>query len=153
MRRNPLPVLHRVRQIMRDEARRALAEGILVEAEATAQVAAIDQVITSEAAAACAPIDSHVVRPAYPAWLVRARAAQRDARAGLHAAAERTEVLRRDLADARAATRVVEALLARQDEVRRAQEARAEQRRLDEVAARGSVVEGEVERVTGIEPA
>jgi hypothetical protein len=61
---------------------------------------------------------------------------RRDAQVVLDAATELTGVLRLQLADARAATRVVEALQARHDAARAAGAARQEQRVLDEAGRR-----------------
>jgi flagellar export protein FliJ len=136
MARDPLPVLLRLRRLAQDAARAELAEGVRAEFAAAVRLADLDLTLEHETAAVAALSDVDLLRAAYPTWLAQARRMRRDAHAALDAAAERSGALRLQLADARAATRVVEALQARHDAARAAGEARREQRLLDEAGQR-----------------
>lgn len=136
MARDPLHVVLRLRRIQQDAARAELAESVRAEANAAEHVARLDARLADEAAAAELLAGDDVVRAAYPVWLAHARSMARDACAALDAASGQLAKSRMQLADARAATRVVEALLARHDDARREARAREEQRALDEAGSR-----------------
>ncbi|HEY1931116.1 MAG TPA: hypothetical protein VGG99_03820 [Acetobacteraceae bacterium] len=136
MARDPLPVLLRLRRLAQDAAQHELGEGVRAEFAAAVRLSDLDLTLEQETAAVAGVADADLLRAAYPTWLAHARRVRRDAQAALDAATERTVALRLQLADARAATRVVEALQARHAAVRAAGEARREQRVLDEAGQR-----------------
>jgi len=137
MARDPLPVLLRARRMAQDDARRALADGVKAEADASDQLAATDREVAEEARCVTALAPDSAARIAYGAWLERARRARRDAQATLAVAREQSGVLRERMREARAASRVAEALLAKQAVARKAAADRQEQVRLDEAGQWG----------------
>lgn len=119
-----------------DAARRDLAETVRTELTAAARVDRLEGDLDDEAAAVMQLADDDAVRAAYPVWLAHVRYSVRDARAALGAAQDRTAAARTNLADARAATRVIEVMQARRDTERQTAARRQEQAVLDEAGMR-----------------
>jgi flagellar biosynthesis chaperone FliJ len=126
MARDPLSTLARLRRLAVSEAKRDLAQALAAEEAALARAAAAEAALTGEA---------KTENPAaYAAWLPRGIAEARAEAAKAEAALRATERQRLLLAEARAAERAVELLLAK----REAEAARMADRRaqalLDEAA-------------------
>ena len=140
MSRDPLEALLRLRKAAVDEARRALAERLRAESEATATVAAIESAITREAevAADLAVGDAEV--EAFGAWLQRIRPKQRSAHAAGQDAETATAQSRAVLGAARAAVRAAEEMLERQAAAAQAKAQKSAQSALDEVTQGRAVI-------------
>jgi len=135
---DPMLVLLRLRRMGVDEATRGLAACLRAETEAAAAVRAIDDAIARETEAASDPEAGDHAVEAFAVWYRRARQ-ERDAMvAVLHAAETATAEARTVMAASRTGVRVAEELIDRRDTMREAAAERAEQRLLDEVAARRS---------------
>jgi hypothetical protein len=112
MKRDPLPVVLRLRRLALDDASREFAECLRREAEAERAAAAVEAAIAREAEAASDISGGDWVVEAFGVWLKQARRDLRVARtAQEHAAAETTRV-RAVLARARAAVKAAETMMA-----------------------------------------
>ncbi|MBW4093544.1 MAG: hypothetical protein HIU82_20955 [Proteobacteria bacterium] len=135
MSRDPLGPVLRLRRMARDATLRDLAAALAQEAACAQAVARLEDAIARETEAATALTGDDSVVEAFGLWLRRARHELDGAGAAREAAAGEVVLVRSVLAAARAAVRAAEELVARHEAEQRANEARAEQRSLDEIAS------------------
>lgn len=134
---DPLPVVARLRHLAVDEARRALAECVTVEAGAAGSVRLLDTAIAAEADAAGDPAGDDRMVEAFAGWLRRIGVERRTAVSALEAAELRSTEARAVLIACRAAARAIDELLVRRDAERRAAADGKAQTLLEDAARHG----------------
>ena len=134
--RDPLESLLRLRRLAVDEARRELGACLRAEGEATRAVAAIEEAIGRELAAAADLAKGDADVEAFGVWLRRIRPKQKAAEAAETAAEAETVRARAVLSAARAAVRAAEVMLEKHEAARAAQQEHQAQNQIDEVAQR-----------------
>ena len=133
---DPMPIVARLRNLAVDEARRALADCVTMEASAEAALRLMDTVIAAETDAAGDLSGDDQSVEDFAAWLRRIGVERRAAAAALESAEVRSTEARAALSASRSAARAMEELLLRRDANRRAIAERREQAVLDEVGQR-----------------
>jgi len=133
---DPLPVLARLRRMAHEEALAALARALQAEGEADARAKQAERLIATETQAASDPAGDDGVVEAFAAWLPGARTRAAQARAACERAQADVSRARAMLAVTRAGVEAVKTLIAEQSARLAAAAARAEQRALDDAAAR-----------------
>ena len=132
---DPLPLVHRLRRLAADEARRALAECLTAEAEAAAALRALDAEIAAETDAASDPDRDDRPVEDFAVWLRRIAVDRAAAVTTLADAETRSAEARAVLAATRTAERALEILMEQQAAERAAAGQRQEQAVLDEIGA------------------
>jgi|GEM_PF-1941729 len=131
---DPLPVVHRLRRLAADEARRALADCLTAEAEAADALRTLDAEIAAETDAASDPDQDDRPVEDFAVWLRRISVDRAAAAAALSVAETRSAEARAVLAASRTAERALEILMEQQAAERRAAAERRDQAALDEIA-------------------
>ncbi len=131
---DPLPVVHRLRRLAADEARRALAEYLTVESEAAAALRALDAEIAAETDAASDPDQDDRPVEDFAVWLRRISVDRAAAVAALEDAETQSAEARAVLAASRTAERALEILMEQQAAERRTASEHRDQLALDEIA-------------------
>jgi flagellar export protein FliJ len=132
-----LNALAKVRNLALNTAKRDLATAIGHEAATLADLRAIERTITAESAIAQASIPSDG-QQTFSAWLALARTRRRNLLQAHRDAAAGTSLARAKLTQAHADLRIAQELLQRQADARKREQAQAQQRALDEIAARNA---------------
>jgi flagellar export protein FliJ len=133
MKRDPLAAVLRLRRLAMEDATRDFAECLRSEAEAAQAVAAVEAAITSETEVASSLEAGDAVVEAFGAWLKRARKDLRAAQAVYEQSENETARARAAVAVARASLKATENLIAEREAAADLEEARQEQRELDEI--------------------
>ena len=133
---DPLPTLARLRRMAHEEALAALARALQAEGEADDRAKQAERLIATETRAASDPTGDDGVVEAFAAWLPGARGRAAEAREACERAQADVSRARALLAATRAGVEAVTTLIAERSARLAAAAASAEQRVLDDAAAR-----------------